>query len=213
MSNTALVYVGMGYLLSFALHNFSLSSYFTTLRGTLQDDLDAKIAEFEPLLGIVRRPGAIIVLWNFVPQLTALDSSFGYTVVKLLEILPHTNHRNQAVLSSMGLTKLVFTRFCEARQDASVSEKERHVLQKLLRRLLEMGASTAEARSILQRAVKEDETLDLEMLDIVRLGIKSRWLEHFSMESPAALIIEDEKSKGLPAAGFTLMVRRFRSSL
>ena len=37
--------------------------------------------------------------------------------------------------------------------DAGVLEKGRHFLQKLLRRLLEMGATTTEARGFFQKAV------------------------------------------------------------
>ncbi|KDR79337.1 hypothetical protein GALMADRAFT_223566 [Galerina marginata CBS 339.88] len=92
-------------------------------------------------------------------------------------------------------------------------EKTKHVLQKLLRRLLEMGASTAEARGLFKAAVTnsspaastavEEPTtatptssnqnpnpkLDAEMLDVIRFGMKSRWVEHFSMEGRAGVVL------------------------
>ena len=40
-------------------------------------------------------------------------------------------------------------------------------------------------------------------------GMKSRWLQHFSMEPPAALVVRGDKFKGLPAGGLTAMVRTF----
>ena len=97
--------------------------------------------------------------------------------------------------------------------DPDVSDKERHVLQKLLRRLLEMGATTTEARSIFQKAVtlnevdgKSNGVLHGEILEVVRFGMKSHWVEHFSMQTPAAVVVRDHKFKGLPAMGFTFMV-------
>ena len=164
-----------------------------------------------------------MILWNLaLPQLTGASSNLDdyvpprYALLKLFELLFHVNHRNHAILCGLGLIKSVFARFYETRKDAGALEKERHVLQKLLRRLLEMGATTTtEARGIFQKAVvlkevdgKRDEVLDGEILEVVRFGMKSRWLEHFSMETPAAIVVRDDKFKGLPGTGFTFMVSR-----
>ena len=163
-----------------------------------------------------------MILWNLaLPRLTAASSnpdeydSPRYALFKLFEQLFHVNHRNHAILCGLGLIKSVFARFYETKMDAGVLEKERHVLQKLLRRLLEMGATTTEARGIFQKAVmlkevdgKSSEVLDGEILEVVRFGIKSRWVEHFSMEAPAAIVVRDDKFKGLPATGFTFLVSR-----
>ena len=96
--------------------------------------------------------------------------------------------------------KISFAWFHETKLNAGVLEKERQVLQKLLRRLLEMGATTTEARGIFQKAVvlkdvdgKSNEVLDGEILDVVRFGMKSRWVEHFSMEAPAAIVVRVNK--------------------
>ena len=161
-----------------------------------------------------------MILWNLaLPQLTGASTNLDeydsprYALFKLFELLFHVNHRNHAILCGLGLIKSVFARFYETKLDAGVLEKERHVLQKLLRRLLEMGATTTEARGIFQKAVvlkevdgKSNEVLDGEILEVVRFGIKSRWVEHFSMETPAAVVVRDDKFKGLPPSGFTFMV-------
>ena len=95
-------------------------------------------------------------------------------MLKLFEELFHISHRHQGVLSGLGLVESVFSRFIETSGDDSVSEKERHVLQKLFRRLLDMGATSSEAKRIFQQAVNGDETLDGEILDVIRFGMKSR---------------------------------------
>jgi len=208
----------MGFLLSISLCDFSLSNFFSSLRDVPRDTIDSKIAEFH--LGTIKYPEALIILWNLaLPQLTDASSNRDedgptrYALFKLFELLFHVNHRNHAILCSLGLIKSVFARFYESRKDPDVLEKERHVLQKLLRRLLEMGATTTEARRIFQKAVvlnetdvKGDGVLDGEILDVVRFGMKSRWVEHFSMETPAAIVVRDDKFKGLPTTGFTYMV-------
>ncbi|KAG5645386.1 hypothetical protein DXG03_006339 [Asterophora parasitica] len=195
----------LGLILSLAMHDFSVSDVFTSLRATHEDQLEFAIAGIEARLGTIRRPDAILILWNAVPQITSGDSAMRYAILKLFELLSHVSHRNQAILSTLGLVKSLFQRFYSTRNDTTVPEKERYILQKLLRRLLDMGATTSEARLIFQKTIKEDNTLDTEILDVIRFGIKSRWLEHFSMESPAALVLQEEGLKGLPATGFTFM--------
>ena len=37
--------------------------------------------------------------------------------------------------------------------------------------------------------------------------MKSRWLQHFLIESSAALVVRDDKFKGLPAGSLKVMVR------
>ena len=129
-----------------------------------------------------------MVLWNLaLPQLTGASSNLDepnsprYALFKLFELLFQVNHRNHAILCGLNLIKSVFARFYEMKLDAGILEKERHVLQKLLRRLLDMGATTTEARGIFQKAVvlkevdgKMDEVLDGEILEVVQFGMKSR---------------------------------------
>jgi hypothetical protein len=199
--------VTLGLLFSFAIHDFGASDIFSSIRGTQEGKLEAVLHNLESRLGAIRRPGAIRILWNSI-SLTAGDASMRYAVLKIFELLSHVSHRNRIILSSLGLVKSLFERFCDARSDPTVSEKERHTLQRLLRRLLDMGVTTSEARAIFQKVIRSDETLDTEVLDIIRFGMKSRWLEHFSMESPAAILLSEDNMRGLPVAGLTFMVRQ-----
>ncbi|KAG6823698.1 hypothetical protein H0H92_009319 [Tricholoma furcatifolium] len=184
----------LGLVLALATHDFNVADTFTTLRVMPDDRFDTTISEIEGRLGIIRRPGAILILWNAIPQVAAGDDVMHFAIFKLFELLSLASHRNQATLSTLGLVRSLFQRFCVARSDPIVPEKEQHILQTLLPRLLDIGATTSEARLIFQRAIK-DSMLDTEILNIIRFGIKSKWLEHFSMESPSA--------------GFTLHCRHF----
>lgn len=178
------------------------------MRGVEEDDLETTINEFRPRLGMIRRPEAISVLWKFIPRFDSTDKSIRYGVFKLFELLAHACHRNQVILSTCGFVDFLLSHFLEARTDATqFSDKEKHVVQKLLKRLLDMGTTTSAARILFQRAIKDDESLDAEVLDIIRAGMKSRWLEHLSLESPASLAMTQEAVKGLPATGFSLTVR------
>ncbi|KAG6816009.1 hypothetical protein H0H87_009501 [Tephrocybe sp. NHM501043] len=203
----------LGLVLALAIHDFKVSNIFTTLRATPKDQLDSALAAIDGHLGVIQRPGAILILWNAIPQVAADDNVMRCSILKLFELLSLACHRNQAILSTLGLVKSLFQRLYSARSDPTVTEKERHILQKLLRKLLDMGATTSEARLIFQKAIKDDNTLDTEILDVIRFGIKSRWLEHFSLESPAALVLQENNFRGLPVSGFTFMIWVWVSSL
>jgi hypothetical protein len=207
VSDASTVDQTVGFMFSLALHDFSVSGIFSTMRGVSYDELDNTIAEFASRLGVINRPEAITPLWNMLPQLTVGDLTLRYGFYKLFELLSHLNHRNHAVLSSMGLVKSLFDKYYSSRGDQSVPEKERHVVQKLLKRLLDMGANATEARLLFQRAVKADDSLDMEVVEIVRTAMRSRWPEHFSMDRGAALVMHEDGIKGLPATGFTFMAR------
>ncbi|KAG6865427.1 hypothetical protein C0991_002665 [Blastosporella zonata] len=213
ITNSKTVDHTLGLVLALATHDFSVSDVFTTLRATPEEELDTVVAAIEGRLGIIRRPGAILILWNAIPQVAVDDDVMRCAILKLFELLSLASHRNQAILSTIGLVRSLFQRFYTARSDPAVTDKERHILQKLLRRLLDMGATTSEARLIFQKTIKDNNTLDTEILDVVRFGIKSRWLEHFSMESPAALVLREDNFRGLPSAGFTFMIWIWVSSL
>ncbi|EAU86631.2 hypothetical protein CC1G_07289 [Coprinopsis cinerea okayama7 len=215
----------LGLLLCFAMSNFGLSEYFTILRAseTLDDAVEAHLKVYLPKLKTVARPEPLHIIWTTVlalsktPNATTSSAPIRYGLYKLFEALFHVNHRNQGVLSSLNLVHSLFTQFYQSRGDASVPERERHAQGKLLRRLLEMGATTEDARRTLQKAVVQEETqerLDTEVLELIRYGMKSRWSEHFSLEGPAALVVHDTSTacKGLPVGGFTVMLWAYFSS-
>ncbi|KAJ2916640.1 hypothetical protein MD484_g3777, partial [Candolleomyces efflorescens] len=243
LSDPATVDETLGFLLALAMSDFSLEGYFITLRShpDLTTQVDEPVSNAQSKLKTIVRPEPLGILWNTAielpythasrPESASSSPSIRYGLYKLFEGLFHVNHRNQGVLASLNLVRTLFPRFCDSRNDPNVLERERHALQKLLRRLLEMGSTTEEARKILQRAVlkttsrpggeggggeiaegEEEESLDPEMLDLVRFGMKSRWSEHFSLESPAALVAHDEASKGLPHTGFTFMAWLYLSA-
>jgi hypothetical protein len=207
LSNPKTVDETLGFLLSLALHNFSASGIFISFRSTGYSELDNTLNEFGSHLGLIRQPGAIKLLWSLIPDISAGDTAMRHAFYKVFEHLSQRNHRNKAVLCSAGMVKSLFDSFCSGRADQTFPEKDRHILQKLLRTLLEVGTSTGEARGIFQRVVTEDGTLDADILDIIRTGMKSRWPAHFSMVSRAALTFSQEGLKGMPQSGFTYMVR------
>ncbi|KAJ3506661.1 hypothetical protein NLJ89_g6748 [Agrocybe chaxingu] len=213
-------------LLSLSLGEFSttFSAYFSSDEFEAVDEKVKAIKEKQSDKRI-QHADSIRVLWNLVED-TNEDRRTRYALYKLLELLYAVNHRNGGVLSSLGLVDGVFTRFGEVRralkdaEDDAVREqleKEKHVLQRLLRRLLEMGASTSEARRIFQAAVEErdgKERLDPEILEVLRFGMKSRWVEHFALEGQAALVLSDEQRwRTLPKDGMSFLMWFFPSTM
>ena len=194
----------LGLLFSLALHDFSVSNLFSVVRGVTYEGISVKIDEAEPHLGLIVQPKALKALWNFLPDFSE-DRLLHYTLYKLLERLSTLCHRNQAILSNLGLAESLFQTFYDQKSNATVKPQERRAMQKLLRRLLDTGATPAETRMVFRKAVKPDGSLDSDILDVIRSGIKSRWLDHFSFERRSVVKFTEENTKGLPSTGFTFM--------
>lgn len=209
----------LGFLASLAVRNFSLSGVFIQTENMDYVDIDSQLQNAEPMFKTIRHPGALRVLHSclqYLPQPKA--AHLRYSVFKLLERLAHHSHRNHAVLASLHLVGSLFETFYASKgrtseedgqddaTDSVIPKPERQVVVRLLKRLLELGATTEEARTMFQRAVRSDDSLDIEVLEVLRAGLKNRWPEHLSLEGPAALTIPEEHSRGLPSSGFTFMV-------
>lgn len=218
-------------LLSLALEDFEepFDAFFSFAEGSDLEDVDKRILEVRTLKEnldgssrrlMIRHASVIRLLWDFVHN--GGQRRTRYVLYKLLEVLFGASHRNGCVLSSLAIVGDVFKYFQEARlslkttndlgsdEEKKLLDKERHVLHRLLRRLLEIGANTTEARQILQAAIIHEDgkdKLDADVLEVVRFGMKSRWVEHFSLEGSASIIISDEyKWKTLPKEGISLLV-------
>ncbi|KAL1744917.1 beach-domain-containing protein [Schizophyllum fasciatum] len=181
----------MGCLFSLALEDFSYVSAFAQ-----SDGKDA-----DPSLSIIRRPGALRVFWEFIPLFAAGNAEVRCELFSYIERLLHVTHRNHAILCSLELAGDALGYFATA-EPASV---EKAVLQKLLRRLLDMGGTASVARGIMRRVVKDDGNLDSDMLEILRAGARSKWPQHFSMAAFSRLLIPQSDARGLPPNGVSFM--------
>lgn len=194
----------LGFLFSFALHDFSVSSLFMSLRDAECSDLDSRIKDIEVRLGLIARPGAIGILLDLLPKLSE-DSMLHYVVYRLLERLSALKHRNKVVLSGLGILGRLFRIFTSQKGPSAASQEQR-IIQKLLRRILDLGSTTVDTRILFQSAVASHGGLDTDILEMIRTGIKSRWPDHFSFEKRAVLEFHEDSTKGLPTSGFTLLV-------
>ena len=197
-----------GFLFSLALHDFFISSLFMSLRNTERSDLESRIKDIESRLGLIAQPGAIGILLDLLPKRSE-DPMLHYVVYRLLEWLSALKHRNKVILSGLGILGRLFRAFT-SHDGSSSTNKEQRIIQKLLRRILDLGATTVDTRIMFQSAVMPDGSLDADILEMIRGGMKSRWPDHFSFEKRAALKFCEENTKGLPTPGFTFMVRRCR---
>ncbi|KAG7089658.1 hypothetical protein E1B28_011318 [Marasmius oreades] len=163
------------------------------------------LLDFRPRLGTILHPSAIFLLQKLISSRNQDEQELETAFIKLLDLLTSRNHRNRAVLSNGEIIRPLLNHFLQW-ENQSDRARERVVVQKLLRRLLDMGSSSLEARQLFRRAIKEDGTLDMEVLELIRAAMKSRWLEHFSFHSRVALVHSQDDIKGVPVTGFTFMV-------
>ncbi|KAF8266238.1 beach-domain-containing protein [Lactarius quietus] len=194
----------LGFLFSLALNDFSVSSLFTSLHVADYNDVDSRIKDIEVRLGLIAQPGAIRILLDLLPKLSE-DTMLDYVVYRLLERLSALRHRNKVILCGLDILGRLFRTFISQKK-MSTSSQERRIVQKLLRRILDLGATTVDTRIMFQSAVASDGTLNADILEMIRSGIKSRWPDHFSFERRSSLELREENTKGLPTTGFTFMI-------
>ncbi|KZT70568.1 beach-domain-containing protein [Daedalea quercina L-15889] len=206
VSDTATIRHTLGFLVSLGLHKFSMSGIFDFGKETDYAQLDHRIRDFEPAFGPIRHAEAFRLLFNFIPQASADGRALRYSILKLIERLSYHSHRNHCLLSSLEFVEPLFRKYCEWEEDADIARPERQLVQKLLRRLIDVGTSTDEARVMFQRAVREDGVIDADVLEVLRAGMKVKWPEHLSLENCAAIQIPHHDTRGLPLAGFTFMI-------
>jgi hypothetical protein len=198
----------MGYLLALALQNFSMCDIFASLRTSPPStaNIDSAIGQQEHRFGKIRAPQAVLIMLNLTTEVPLDNSMIRYAILKVTERLAAANHRNQALLNGTGIVRHVFDKLYTA-QNPQLDVADRAVLQKLLRRMLEMGASTADARHIYQRTMRQDLTIDGEILEVLRTGQRAKWPEHFSFDGTAALQLKEDGGRMFPCpTGFTFMV-------
>ncbi|KAI0079797.1 beach-domain-containing protein [Panus rudis PR-1116 ss-1] len=237
----------LGYLFALAMHNFSLSSIFSILSNcdTPLDysAIDSHIENLDPLLShSIRHAGALQVMFSSVPCLPSMRTEGEerqlrrYFVYKLIERLCMKSHRNHALIGGLGLVSHLFDALCpppvihngegdvpaSPTGSSTLPKPERSLLLRLLKKLLELGCSSEEARTMFKRALRpkpkdavetsessssQDEyVLDADVLEVLRAGTKARWPQHFSLEGRSGVkLVVPSLARGFPRSGFTFM--------
>jgi hypothetical protein len=82
------------------------------------------------------------------------------------------------------------------------------VMQKLLKKMLSIGAPTKDVRLMFRNVVQMDDTLDSHILEMLRMTMRVKWPEHFSLDGAASIELREDGGKGMPCPqGFSFMVR------
>jgi hypothetical protein len=207
----------LSFILSVTLGSFAFANFYVTLNtqteGTIDYSLiDSKIHEAERRLSKIHNPGFLLVLYSLRQEMNP-NPTLSYAIAKSLERIAHSNHRNQAYLNQLGLVQALFDELHPKDDSTKLAKRselplpEVQILQKLLRRLIEMGASLPLARQIFAAALRADHTIDSDVLEILRAGMRAKWPEFLSFHGQAGLIFNDSQGKAFPpSSGFTFMV-------
>lgn len=199
----------LGFLVALGVHNFSLSGMFLYSEDVTYEQVDSQLLNSEAMLKFIRHSGAVRVAFSSMQHFPEPKAAqLRYSVLKLLDRLTLRSHRNHAILTGLDLIRPLFDLYYYSagnEPDIRMPKPERQAVLRLLKRLLELGSDTIVARTMFQRAVNKDETLNGEILELLRAGMKTRWPQHMSMEGSAAINVPT-KSRGLPSAGFTFML-------
>ena len=200
----------LGCLLSLSVHEFAVVDLFVTLQASCHDlhELGISFLEFAPSLGTIHLPRVFKIVWELVIGPLSTNPSHRLIVYKILEHLTQSSHRNLAVLSMLGILTPMFSTFISSSTVDQLGSHaaERRLQCKIIKRLFEMGASTQDVQRLLQCAVKEDKSLDPEMVDLIRTGLKSKWPPHVSLQDMSAVTMPLGDRTTLPTSGLTFMV-------
>ncbi|KAH9919489.1 beach-domain-containing protein [Epithele typhae] len=191
------------FLACLALHDFAWARFFLHMSSADYAQMDRKFQDFAAHLGVIHVPEAVRVLYDAATLPAREDRVLRYMGTRLLERLALHKHRNQCVLSSLGLVRSLFERLSGPTE---LPKPERQIVQKLLRRLLDHNVQTEDARVMFEFAVRPDDTLNPDLLEVLRAGMKTKWPDHFSLESPAAIRVSRNASRAVPSTGFTFMI-------
>ncbi|KAH7092832.1 beach-domain-containing protein [Auriculariales sp. MPI-PUGE-AT-0066] len=200
-----------GFLLALALQDFSHAGLFVSLRqGGGLAEAESLLTQSTTRLGHIQSPKAILVAVHLLEQVPK-DLLLVYSLFKMIERLSMASHRNQAALNALGLVGILFARqYANNAADDEIPAQVQLVLSKLLRRMLDMGASMQESHAIFQHAVRRSpegvDSLNMPVVDLLRTGMRAKWPEHFSMEGAAALVMKEPSPKGMPCpSGFSFV--------
>lgn len=176
-------------------------------------ELDIHFLEFVPSLGTIRLPRVLNIVWELVLAYLATDHSLRLILYRILEHLTQSSHRNLAVLSMLGVLTPMFSAFISSPTTDQLGSDiaERRLQSKIIKRLFEMGTSTQDARRLFQCAVKEDKTLDREMIDLIRTGLRSKWPPHIYFQDESTVKMPLGGRNTFPPSGLTFMASVIRS--
>lgn len=177
-NTTSLTHV-FGCLLAFAANDFDLIGVFVDLEAINNADweaIDAKIVSSVDVHSLVlHNPIGIATILRL---LHLASPSTTHAVLKLLDRLVYSSHRNQALLNQSGIIMILFD-FLHA-LPSFIPKSETLPITKSLKRLLEMGAPLEESRIIFKsllkpvddKAVKPHE-LNTSVLELLRTGMRA----------------------------------------
>lgn len=193
----------MGYMLSTALHNFSVSSVF---QFDTKTDLRVWFNDFNSAFGHIYHPEPLRLLYDSLELVPEDKVALRFAVYAVLDQLSRRSHRNHCIVSSLGITRSLFESYYSAKNDSTLSKEQQQIIQKLFKRVVDVGLTTDDARILFHKAVQSDESLDMNVLEVLRSGMKVNWPDHFSLRSPASFEVLCDSIRNLPASGLTFIV-------
>ena len=195
-----------GFLISLALSDFSLAGIFQFLRNA--PSREGGLAQFDHRLCVIHATPAILSIVVLLGQIPETDDVLPYCVFKAVEKLASFSHRNQASLNAIGLGGILFERLYLTTNSHAISPQTEMVMQKLLKRMLSIGASTKDVGLMFKNVVRKDDTLDSHILEMLRMSMRVKWPEHFSLHGVASIDLREDCGKGMSCPqGFSFMVR------
>ncbi|KAF8696543.1 Beach protein, partial [Rhizoctonia solani] len=196
-------------LSSFAAFVFqlpSLSVFLPTIDAQSHDDSDATVTPVGDYITQLDTPSARISHPLAIPILLRLtwslsNETYSFAMAKLFDRLAAVSYANRATMAGSGIVRLVWDRLYPLPTSKSIGStdlpvQESHALQKLLRRVIDVGAPLSDLKHLFKRT-SSNGAVGLKALAALKGNPQARWPSFLSFRGDrCGLDVENLNLKG-----------------
>ncbi|KAG8690949.1 hypothetical protein FRC11_007896 [Ceratobasidium sp. 423] len=171
-------------LAAFVFQLPSLSAFLPTIDAQRHDDSDATVAPIGDYITQLDTPSARISHPLAIPILLRLtwslsNETYSFAMAKLFDRLAAVSYANRATMAGSGIVRIVWDRLYplpapKSTEIAELSAQESHALQKLLRRVIDVGAPLSDLKHLFKRT-SNNGIIGLKALSALKGNPQARW--------------------------------------
>ncbi|CAE6451233.1 unnamed protein product [Rhizoctonia solani] len=171
-------------LAAFVFQLPSLSAFLPTIDTQSHDDPETTVTSIGDYITQLDTPSARISHPVAIPILLRLtwslsNETYSFAMAKLFDRIAAVSYANRATMAGSGIVRLVWDRLYplpapKSTGTAEIPVQESHALQKLLRRVIDVGAPLTDLKHLFKRT-SNNGTIGLKALGVLKGNPQARW--------------------------------------
>lgn len=200
-------------LAAFVFQLPSLSAFLPSIDAQIHDDPSATVTPIGDYITQLDTPSARISHPLAIPILLRLTWSlsnevYSLAITKLFDRLAAVSYANRATMAGSGIVRLVWDRLyplpaVKSAGTMDVPLQESHALQKLLRRVIDVGAPLSDLKHIFKRT-SSNGSVGLKALSTLKGNPQARWPSFLSFRGEGCGL--DVENLNLRGKGISVLV-------